>query len=238
MYRQYLGPPDPHTLTAKDVGVDPKSLAKALKRLDKAIKEKESIVVYADYDADGITAGAIMWETLYKLGALVMPYIPHRVEEGYGLSHKGIDAVKEQYNPSLIVTVDHGITAWEKVEYAKSLGIEVIVTDHHVKPASPVGGPEKLPKCTMVHTTNLCGAGVSWFVAKELVETFPLSPSPFSRELLALACIGALADMVPLIGPNRSIVKYGLAALNKPHRVGLDALIVDAGLTKGFLSTY
>ena len=103
---KFLHPPNPTALTAKDIGIQEASLKKAIARIKKAIKNKESIVVYADYDADGITAGAIMWETLYNLGAQVMPYIPHRVEEGYGLSTKGIDAVREQYKPSLIITVD------------------------------------------------------------------------------------------------------------------------------------
>lgn len=217
----FLNPPDPSKLTPSDVGIDKTSLSKAIKRIQKAIGDKESIVVYADYDADGITAGAIMWEALHSLGANIMPYIPHRVEEGYGLSIKGIDAVREQYDPSLIITVDHGITAWEKVEYAKKQRIDVIVTDHHVK-------PKKLPDCTIVHTTKLSGAGVSWFLARELTS--------FSS--LELAAIGTIADMMPLTGPNRSIVKYGVTAINITTRVGLDALIADAGLTKGALDVY
>jgi len=217
----FLNPPDPANLTSKDVGIDKVSVTKAIKRIQNAIKDKESIVVYADYDADGITAGAIMWEALHSLGGSVMPYIPHRVEEGYGLSIKGIDAVREQYDPTLIITVDHGITAWEKVTYAKKKGIDVIITDHHVK-------PKKLPDCTTIHTTKLSGAGVSWFLAKELTSFSPL-------ELVAL---GTIADMVPLVGPNRSIVKYGLAAINNTNRVGLEALMTDAGLTKGALDAY
>lgn len=215
-----LHPPDPGTLTPSDVGIDEKLLQQARTRIKRAIADKESVVVYADYDADGITAGAIMWETLHKLGAQVMPYIPLRAEEGYGLSQKGIDAVREQYNATLIVTVDHGITAWEKVAYAKERGIDVIVTDHHVK-------PDKLPDCTIVHTTTLCGAGVAWFVAKTLGESD-----------IALAAIGTIADMVPLLGANRSIVKYGLAAINKTTRVGLRALMSNAGLTPGEIRTY
>lgn len=210
----FLHPPYPPHLTKLP------DLDKAVHRVKKAIKNKESIVVYADYDADGITAGAIMWEALHILGANAMPYIPHRVEEGYGLSMKGIDAVREQFDPSLIITVDHGITAWEKVEYAKSLGIDVIISDHHVK-------PKKLPRCTIVHTTELSGAGVSWVLAKEL-----------GQASLELAAIGTIADMVPLVGHNRSIATYGLAALNDTKRVGLEALIADAGLTKGSLDVY
>lgn len=221
---QFLHPSDPFLLTAKDVGVDPVQLKKGIARLKKAVKAKESIIVYADYDADGITAGTIMWETLYTLGASVMPYIPHRVEEGYGLSIKGIDAVIEQYHPTLIVTVDHGITAAKQIEYAKSKGIDVIVTDHHVK-------PDALPKTTIIHTTNLCGAGVSWFVSKELTKKN-------NPELLALAAIGTIADLVPLLGANRMVVKYGLQAMNHTSRVGLNALLSEAGLEKGNLTTF
>lgn len=227
---EFLHPKDPHTLTANDVGIDSKALEHAIQRIRKAIDDKESIVVYADYDADGITAGTIMWETLHRLGAQVMPYIPHRVDEGYGLSNKGIDAVKEQFHPTLIITVDHGITAHEKVAYAKTLGIDVIVTDHHVK-------PQKLPDCTIVHTTTLCGAGVSWFLAKELLSRQETSDKR-QEELIALAAIGTIADLVPLIGPNRSITKFGLAVVNKTNRVGLNALIEEAGLTKGKLGTF
>ena len=99
----FLNPPDLSVLTPKDAGIDNASLTAAIKRIQKAVDKKESIVVYADYDADGITAGAIMWETLHRLGATVMPYIPHRVEEGYGLSIKGIDAVRQQYDPTLMI---------------------------------------------------------------------------------------------------------------------------------------
>ncbi len=219
---QFLHPTPPQEFTAKDVGINQAALKKAVTRIYKAIKEKESIVVYADYDADGICAGAIMWETIHAMGARAMPYIPHRVEEGYGLSVKGIDAVSQLYDPSLIITVDHGITAYKNVAYAKSLGIDVIVTDHHVK-------PDKLPDCTIVHTTALCGAGISWFVANELTN---------NSELLALASIGTIADIVPLTGANRSIVKYGLRQLNKTKRVGLFALLADAGLRPGEITTY
>lgn len=224
----FLHPPDPSSLTPEDVGIDTSSLKKAISRIEKAIKDKESIVVYADYDADGITAGAIMWEVLWKLGARVMPYIPHRVEEGYGLSEKGIEAVRVQYDPKLIITVDHGITAHEKAAIAKKLGIDVIVTDHHVK-------PKKLPDCLIVHTTALSGSGVSWFVAKELLASAKLD-TQFSP--LELSAIGTIADLLPLTGVNRSIVKFGLAAIRKTKRVGLNALIAEAGIEKQSLDTF
>lgn len=223
----FLNPSDPSSLNAKDVGIDPEKLSRAMGRIEHAVKNKESVVVYADYDADGITAGAILWETLWKLGARVMPYIPRRVEEGYGLSEKGIDAVRAQYDPALIITVDHGITARDQVEYAKKLGIEVIITDHHVPPAS-------LPKCTIVHTTKLSGSGVSWFLAKELNRVYKSE----NAELIALPAMGTIADLLPLIGINRSIVKWGLAAIRKTKRIGLEALIREAGVEKATLDTY
>ncbi len=233
----FLHPPDPTQFTAADVGIDDIALDDAIARISKALAQKESIVVYADYDADGITAGTIMWETLRDLGAQVMPYIPHRVEEGYGLSQKGIDTIIGLYNPTLIVTVDHGITGAEKVAYAQSHGIDVIVTDHHTKGAT-------LPACTIVHTTELCGAGVSWFVSKELRSRYTPSSGlgdnagRQNKEHLALAAIGTVADLVPLIGSNRSIVKFGLSALNETKRVGLLALMQEAGLSAGELAVY
>lgn len=233
----FLHPPDPTQFTASDVGIDGTALDEALTRIRTAIESSESIVVYADYDADGITAGTIMWETLHDLGAQVMPYIPHRVEEGYGLSQKGIDSIIGLYKPTLIVTVDHGITGAEKVAYAQSLGIDVIITDHHTKGAT-------LPECTIVHTPELCGAGVSWFVSKELRRIYKRhihtrgNTDSQNKEHMALAAIGTVADLVPLIGPNRSIVKYGLSALNETSRVGLLALIQEAGLSPGELAVY
>ncbi len=227
----FLDPPDPNTFTPVQVEIDQNVLQKAITRIQKAIESKESVIVYADYDADGVSAGSIMWETLHTLGANVMPYIPHRVEEGYGLSVKGIDAVKSKYNPSLIITVDHGITAREKVSYAQKQNIEVIVTDHHVKPLL-------LPNCLIVHTTKMCGAGVAWFVAKELLKIADQLTPEFSDELLVLACIGTIADMVPLIDVNRAIARYGLQKLNKTSRVGLKALIKESGLMMGSIEAY
>ncbi|MEK7166097.1 MAG: DHH family phosphoesterase, partial [Patescibacteria group bacterium] len=228
---EFLHPSDPYSLTAKDVGISLRDLKNALSRIQKAILNKESIVVYADYDADGITAGAIMWENLYRLGAKVMPYIPQRENEGYGFSKQGLDSVKSQYGPTLIISVDHGITAFEKIAYAKKLGIDVIVTDHHVK-------PKILPECIIVHTTKLCGAGISWFVIKELLGSRLIDDEEQKKELLSLATIGTIADMVPLTGPNRSIVKHGLNAIKHTKRLGLQALIKNAGVEMEKLGTY
>ncbi len=223
----FLHPKQPIDLTPHEVGIQGTSLKKAVARIEKAIKNKESIVVYADYDADGITAGAIMWEALHSLGAQVMPYVPHRIEEGYGLSEKGIQTCVTEFNPTLIITVDHGITAWQQVKYAQNLGIDVIISDHHLP-------PKHLPDCVTVHTTDLCGAGISWFIAKTLLTE---NERTKVQDLLALATIGTIADMVPLVGPNRSITKYGLIEIGKTKRIGLLALIKESGLEEKAIVT-
>ena len=154
--------PSLESLTIEKVGLSEKELHKAKVRIKKALDKNETIVEYTDYDVDGVSSGTIVWEALYQMGAKVMPYVPHRIEEGYGLSSIGIDNVKKEFNPSLIITVDHGVTAYEKVEYAKILGIDVIIIDHHTLPS-------KLPQVTaLIHTVSLCATGIAWFFAKYL----------------------------------------------------------------------
>jgi len=227
---KFFHPKNPLELTPEEVKINKVVLKKVLIRIRKAIQNKESIVVYADYDADGITAGAILWETLYRFGARVMPYIPNRQEEGYGFSEKGLNSIYNNYHPSLVISVDHGITAYMLVKYAETLGMEVIVTDHHLK-------PKQIPECLILHTTELSGAGVAYFLAKNLFSTVD-ELKTMNDELLSLAAIGTIADMVPMIGSNRSIVKYGLEALNTTKRLGLVALIENSGIEYGSLTTY
>ncbi len=229
----FIHPVNPHDFTPVDVGVDTQQLKKAINRVQHAIKNNESIVVYSDYDADGITGSAIMWETLHNLGARVMPYVPHRVNEGYGFSVKGIDLVKQQYDPKLIISVDHGITATEKISYAKNLGIDIIVTDHHVIPDRGIPSDAY----AVVHTTQLSGSGVAWFFAKELIKVFGSQSSAFSADHLGLAAFGTIADLVPLTGVNRSIAYHGLAQLSNTKRPGIVAMLAEAGIS-GSLSAY
>lgn len=185
------------------------SSTKAITRIKKAIKNKEKIVVYGDYDADGICATAIIWEYLKSLGADVLPFIPSREKEGYGLSVEGIDSI----DASLIVTVDNGIMAHEAVAYATKKKIDVIIIDHHEK-------PKKLPKAfSIIHTTKLSAAGIAFFLSGD-------------KKWLELATIATITDLLPLTGINRSIVKYGLEALANTQRVGLKALFDVAGIEK------
>ena len=139
---EFLSPTKPDDFTAKDLGIDEKEIKKAVTRINEAITNNEGIIVYGDYDADGICATAILWESLYRLTKNVLPYIPERVSEGYGLNKESISQLKT-HNPQLklIITVDHGITAEEKIKFANELGIDVVVCDHHQL------GKEK-PECT------------------------------------------------------------------------------------------
>lgn len=219
--------PKLEAITPKSVGIDLKQLKKALTRIQKAIKTKEQVIVFGDYDVDGITGSAILWETLHSLGADVLPYIPHRMEEGYGLSTIGIQNAKLKVQSlKLIITVDNGIVASEAVDFAKKNNIDVIITDHHT-----VG--EKLPDAhAIVHTTKLCGAGVAYLLSKEL------NPENDEDTHLELATLGTVADLVPLTGANRAIVKAGLATLSKTKRLGLQELYKQARIQKDGFSPY
>ena len=224
-------------VTVKSVGIDSKNLKKAISRIKLAIENKEQIVVFGDYDVDGICGSAILWEILNSLGAKVMPYIPHRIDEGYGLSSKGISNVKLQIsNVKLIITVDNGIVANKAVYFANEQGIDVIITDHHVPSKS-------LPKAfSIVHTTKLCGAGVAYLLAQEL----KINPSTNSGEKLKigedkhleLVALATVADLVPLKGANRTLLKFGLKELSETKRVGLLELLKEAALKKESLGVY
>ncbi len=236
----FLNPKSPSDIHLKDFGYTDE-ITNTLKIL-KQVKDKDGmIVVYTDYDADGITGGSILWETLYLLGFKVMPYVPHRQHEGYGFSIKGIDAIKAQYNPSLIISVDHGITAREKVSYAKSLGIPVIITDHHLK-------PDLLPDDAQAifHIPQLSGSGVSYFFSKMLFEYFGSSESinkhrlehNFQYDFLALASIGTIADLVPLVDYSRSVVKYGLDSFRNVKRAGIQHILKQAKIENRPITPY
>jgi len=247
-------------VTPKSVGIDAKQLKQAIARIKQAIEKKEQIIVFGDYDVDGITGSAILWETLHSMGADVWPYIPSRVEEGYGLSVKALEnqALRAKH-PTLIITTDNGIVAHDAVKFANEQGIDVIITDHHVPPA---GGDAKLPEAyAIVHTTKLCGAGVAYVLSKEINNVIlgrrdddsriakvtavrDSGRTSFARMTeeednhLELATLGTVADMVPLTGANRAIVKNGLPVLSQTKRRGLLALFKQAGLQQETFSVY
>jgi len=228
--REFLHPTPPHKLTPKDVGISQSHLAKAVKRIKAAIKAKQSIYIYGDFDADGVCATAVLWETLHQLGAQVMPYIPSRDDQSRGLSQKGIDAIIKLNSgpPSLIITVDNAISAFEPVLYAKKHKIDIIITDHH----QPKHKNKKIiyPKAlAIVQTTQLAGVGVAWFLARAISQKPPS---------LSLTSLGTIADMVPLIAANRSLAKYGLKKLQQSPRPGLQALADSANISLAELQAY
>ena len=203
------------------MGIVEREIQKAKKRIERAIRSREKVIVYGDYDADGVCATAIMWEALRAKGAEVMPLIPRR-EEGYGLNKERVKELKKG-GVKLIVTVDQGIVQNEAAREAKKRGVDLIVTDHHLP------GKVRPEAVAIIHTTGLSGAGAAWFLAKNL---------GVKKDFLALATIGTVTDLVPLLGANRSLVKFGLLELAKAKRPGLRALYRMAGLNKKELSTY
>lgn len=213
------------SVTVKNVGINIKDLEKSVKRIKDAIKKKQQIIVFGDYDVDGISGAAILWETLNANGAKVLPYIPNRIDEGYGLSVKGIENLKSQIpEVKLIITVDNGIVANAAVDFANKNGIDVIITDHHVPGKS-------LPKAySIVHTTKLCGAGVGWMLALQ----FEIK----KEDHIELVALAAIADLVPLTGANRTLVKFGLEALRKTERLGLLELFRASTVDKNEIGVY
>jgi single-stranded-DNA-specific exonuclease len=232
---EFFNPKDPKNLKPEDVGIEPKNVKKALARIKKAIEKKEKIIIYGDYDVDGICATAILWETLKSIGADVMPYIPSRFTEGYGLNIESVKAlVKDDPKIKLLITVDNGIVAGEKVELAKELGLDVIITDHHL--------PGKtLPKAhTILHTTKISGAAVAWFLARALLLSFqpPTSNVQPLSDHLGLAALGTVTDVLPLVGFNRAIVVYGLKELKGTKRHGIVAICEEAGIKQEELDAF
>lgn len=198
---------------------------KTVERIYEALEKNESVLIYGDYDADGVTSTTILYETLLTLGMTVSYYIPDRFEDGYG---PNIERYKEaiEQGVQLIITVDNGVAGHEAIEYAKEQSVDVIVTDHHEL-------PEKLPNAySIIHPKHpegnypfkeLAGVGVALKTAQAILGELP-------TDFLDLAAIGTVADMVSLTGENRAIVYYGLKMLRQTQRMGLRQLIVDLGI--------
>jgi single-stranded-DNA-specific exonuclease len=226
--KEFFNPIDPMKISLKSLGIKESEVKKAIERIKKAKNTGEHVIVYGDYDADGITGTATMWEALHELGIFVLPHIPERFSEGYGLNLESVKKLKKD-DPKLglIVTVDHGIVAGEKIKEVEKMGIDMIITDHH-----QVG--KKMPEpLALIYTTKIGGSALAWFFAREIVKRLKVEDSNFKiYDRLELAAIGTVADQLSLIGPNRSVVKYGLEILNRTKRPGLLALFGEAGLTE------
>ncbi len=203
--------------------------------LNTAIFENRKIAVFGDYDCDGVTATAIMLDYLKGRGADAVPYIPDRIDEGYGMSKEAVSKLSDD-GVNVIVTVDNGISCAEEIEYAKTLGIDVIVTDHHLP-------PEKLPDAAAVvdpHRADcrssfkeVCGAQVAFKLICVMDDKEPEQMLDRYADLLTVALIG---DVMPLVNENRSIVKYGLGVMKSRPRTGISALINSAGIDRSALN--
>lgn len=228
----FFNPINPMDISIESLGIKLSEIEKAIKRIKKAKETDEVVIVYGDYDADGITGTATMWEALHAIGLNVLPHIPERFSEGYGLNLDSVKSLKKTHPKlGLIVTVDHGIVAGEKVEKVKEMGIDMIISDHH-----QVG--KVIPKpLALIYTTQVGGSAVSWFLARELIKSFEIKSFDI-ESCLELAAIGTVADQLSLIGANRSIVKFGLEYLNKTKRLGINAMIEEAKIKKGEIGTY
>ena len=211
---------DPSLLTDMD---------KACERIWQAIDNGETIVVFGDYDVDGVTATALLYQHLKGMGATVKCMLPSREGDGYGLSRNAIQSIHDK-GYQLIVTVDNGISAVAEADFAAELGIDLIITDHHLP-------PETLPKAVAVVDPRreddtspfkgLCGAGVAFKLCAALDGCPPEEMLDYCGDL---AAVGTVADVMPLTGENRTLVKYGLHLLQQTDRPGLEALLEAVGL--------
>lgn len=222
--------------------IDPflfKDMDKAVDLIISHVKNSKKIMIYGDYDADGVTSSALLFDILQIFKAQVDFYLPDRISEGYGLNKLAIDEIKNA-GFSLIITVDNGIRNKEEVAYAKSLGLDVIITDHHAYPE----GENSLPECLIINPSSetsgypfryLAGVGVAFKLASALIAKSKLSDEHKDVLIwrsLDLVAIGSITDMVPLIGENRLLVKEGLKVLNNSKRFGLLELVKISGLTR------
>lgn len=205
-----------------------KDMDKAVARIKKAVTTGEKICIYGDYDCDGITSTVLLYSYLESVFANVMYYIPDRNTEGYGMNMKAVDKLKEQ-GVQLIITVDNGIAAMEEISYAERLGIDVVVTDHHkpqdiIPRAVAVVNPHRTDDTSPYE--DFCGAGI----ALKLAIAMEGDAFSIMENYAEIAAIGTIADLVPLTGENRTIVKAGLMNIANTERAGLSSLIDIAGI--------
>jgi single-stranded-DNA-specific exonuclease len=218
----------------------------AVTRLRQALHAEEPIVVYGDFDADGVTATTLLVQTLRALGGQVRPYIPHRVDEGYGL-HKRVLTQLARSGTRVVVTVDCGVRSLDEIAHANQQGLDIIITDHHsAGPQLPEALAVIDPKRADSHYPfrELAGVGVAYKLAQALLKSHQQTPVNNTQnvnlkeeDLLDLVALGTVADLVPLLEENRALVHRGLACLNRMERPGVEALCRQTGLQPGKVDT-
>ena len=206
-------------------------MEKAVARISDALLSGEIIAIYGDFDADGMTATAVLTEGLSSLGGQAIPYIPHRIEEGYGLNHAALKRLRKE-GVSLVVTVDCGISNAPEVATAQSMGLDIVVTDHHTVPpqmpqAIAVVDPKRAD--SRYPFPKLAGVGVAFKLLQALFTSWGKDGN--MDTFLDLVALGTVADMEPLLGENRYLVKQGLDVLQNTNRLGLREIAKCAGVT-------
>ena len=216
-------------------------MPKAVERIVKAIDNKENILIYGDFDADGVTSTSLLLKTFKFLNAEVDYYIPNREAEGHGLNSKALIQLMSKKNPKLIITVDNGISNVEEVRFINSFGRDIIITDHHEAPdelpdAYAIINPkamnaldEKLTTVQIDYLTSLAGVGVAFKLAQAVLEHY--NKIEFSYEILPYVTVGTIADIVPLIGENRYFVTKGLELIASGKHYGLKRMLDVAGVS-------
>lgn len=210
-------------------------LLKARDRILQAISKNEKITIYGDYDVDGVTATSCLLTTLKQFTENIDFYIPSRITEGYGLNKEAVKLLKKENKTDLLITCDCGITNHKEIELANSLGMDVIVTDHHslpenLPPACAVLNPRLLPPDHKLH--NLPGVGVAYKLAQAILKTLSTQHLALSTKLLDLVTLGMIADLAPLVDENRYLVQIGLPKLASTNRIGLKELLRICGYEK------
>lgn len=209
-------------------------LEKGADRIRKAIKDEESIIIYGDYDVDGVTSATTLIYAVQKLGGKVDVYLPERLKEGYGLNNAALQHLKDE-GADLVVTVDNGTVSRDQIDFANSLGLDVVVIDHHeihgeLPAAHAIINPKRADN--KYEFKDLAAVGVTYQMVRELVGDEAAS------ECLDLVALGTIADVVPLLGENRILAVHGLRMLNNTKRIGLRALIEVAGITDKEIDVY
>lgn len=220
-----------------------KDMDRAAERVKQALDRRELIAIYGDFDVDGVSGVVLLQQALTALGGRAIPYIPHRDEEGYGLNCPALTALAEQ-GVNLVITTDCGISSLEEVEHCRCCGVDIIITDHHhicenglLPQALAVVNPKR-PDCSYPFK-YLAGVGVAFKLIQAVLKLLDGTragstfPTILERELLDLVALGTVADLAPLLDENRTLVSYGMSALNRTNRPGIHELIQRAGLQYG-----
>ena len=226
--RQFLRP------TLKDLH-DPylmNGMEKTVVRIEEALAARQKIMIYGDYDVDGITGTALLWRSLFALGAEVSWYLPNRIQEGYGISASGVEEAQRR-GVKLIISVDCGITAHQEILLAKTLGIDCIITDHHETKDSL---PEAISVLDPKREDNtypyqeLSGVGVAYKLMQALYRRLGMEDASLEQHL-DLVALGTIADIVPLTGENRVLAKFGIERIKNSSKPGIRALLEVTGLS-------